>query len=299
MVTDTRCGFIAIVGVPNAGKSTLLNQLVGTKISIVTRKEQTTRNRVIGIFLEDQSQIVLVDTPGIFNPKERFERAMVKAAWSAVRDADLTAVIVDVHYKRLDDSIAIIDLLNEQGVEPFLILNKIDLLNREELLAITEKLVKDRKISDVFMISATKGDGVDALRKAFAEKLPVGPWLYPADQITDLPERLLASEITREKIFHYLHQELPYAIAVETESWEEFDNGSVKITQTIYVQKPNQKAIVLGKGGHQIKIIGEKAREEIKLALDRDVHLFLHVKVKENWTDKPQHYNVLGLDFNA
>ncbi len=298
-MNDLRCGFIAIIGVPNAGKSTLLNQLVGTKISIVTRKEQTTRNRVIGIFLYDKSQVILVDTPGIFNPKERFERAMVKAAWTAVKDADLTAVIVDVHQRKLDDSIAIIDLLNEQGVEPILLLNKIDLLNRDQLLAITEKLVNNRKVTDVFMISAIKGDGVEDLRKAFAEKVPLGPWLYPADQITDLPEKLLACEITREKIFQYLHQELPYAIAVETDSWEEFDNGSVKITQTIYVQRPNQKAIVLGKGGHQIKLIGEKARVEISAALDRPAHLFLHVKVKENWPEKQQYYSMLGLDYNA
>lgn len=294
-----RCGFIAIIGVPNAGKSTLLNQLVGTKLSIVTRKEQTTRNRVLGIFIHDESQVILIDTPGIFNPKERFERAMVKAAWSAVNDTDLTAVIVDVHHKKLDASIAILDLLNEQGIEPMLILNKIDLLNREELLAITDKLVQGRKVSDVFMISATKGDGVEDLRQAFTNKVPAGPWLYPADQITDLPEKLLACEITREKIFHYLHQEVPYAIAVETESWEEFDNGSVKITQTIYVQRPNQRAIVLGKGGKQIKIIGEKARAEITECLGRPAHLFLHVKVKENWPDKPHFYSLLGLDYNV
>jgi GTP-binding protein Era len=206
---------------------------------------------------------------------------------------------VDVHYKKLDASIAIIDLLNEQGVEPILILNKIDLLNREELLGIAAKLTTGRKITDVFMISATKGDGVETLKRVFAQNVPLGPWLYPEDQITDVPERLLAAEITREQIFHYLHQELPYAIAIETESWEEFDNGSVKITQTIFVQRPNQKAIVLGKGGHQIKLIGEKAREEIKEVLGREVHLFLHVKLKENWTERPQHYQLLGLDFNA
>ncbi|MBP6985523.1 MAG: GTPase Era [Alphaproteobacteria bacterium] len=298
-MNNTRCGFIAIIGVPNAGKSTLVNQLVGTKISIVTRKEQTTRNRVMGIFIENESQVILVDTPGIFNPKIRFERAMVKAAWSAVRDADLTAVIVDVSYKNLNDSIAIVDLLNEQDIHPMLILNKVDLLNRDELLKITEKMVTGRQIEEVFMISAKNGDGVDHLRKVFAEKLPLSPWHFPEDQITDIPERLLAAEITREKIFHYLHQELPYSIAIETESWEEFDNGSVKITQTIYVQKPNQKAIVLGKGGHQVKLIGEKARSEITEALGRPVHLFLHVKVKENWAEKPQHYNLLGLDFNV
>lgn len=298
-MNNTRCGFIAIIGVPNAGKSTLVNQLVGTKISIVTRKEQTTRNRVMGIFIENESQVILVDTPGIFNPKIRFERAMVKAAWSAVRDADLTAVIVDVSYKNLNDSIAIVDLLNEQDIHPMLILNKVDLLNRDELLKITEKMITGRQIEEVFMISAKNGDGVDHLRKVFAEKLPLSPWHFPEDQITDIPERLLAAEITREKIFHYLHQELPYSIAIETESWEEFDNGSVKITQTIYVQKPNQKAIVLGKGGHQVKLIGEKARSEITEALGRPVHLFLHVKVKENWAEKPQHYNLLGLDFNV
>lgn len=296
---NLRCGHIAIIGVPNAGKSTLLNRLVGTKISIVTRKEQTTRNRVIGIFIENESQIILVDTPGIFNPKARFERAMVNAAWSAVHDTDLTAVIVDVSYKNLKDTIAIIDLLNEQGIQPIILLNKIDLIQRDELLAITDKLVKGRNVGKVFMISAKNGDGLDALRKTMAEQMPLSPWHFPEDQITDLPERMLAAEITREKIFNYLHQELPYAIAVETESWEDFDNGSVKIIQTIYVQRPNQKAIVLGKGGHQIKLLGEKARAEISSALDREVHLFLHVKVKENWADLPQHYKMLGLDFNV
>lgn len=298
-MSELRCGFIAIIGVPNAGKSTLLNQLVGTKVSIVTRKEQTTRNRVLGIFLYEKSQVILVDTPGIFNPKVRLEKAMVKAAWSAVKDADLTAVIVDVHQKKLEDSIKIIELLNEQGVEPMLLLNKIDLIDRDQLLAITDKLVKSRKIGDVFMISAIKGDGVEDLKRVFASEVPQGPWHYPADQITDISEKLLACEITREKIFHYLHQELPYAIAVEPEAWEEFENGSVKITQTIYVQRPNQRAIVIGKGGHQIKMIGEKAREEISAVLDRPAHLFLHVKVKENWPDKPHIYSMLGLDFNV
>lgn len=298
-MNQLRCGFVAIIGAPNAGKSTLLNHLVGTKVSIVTHKVQTTRNRVIGIFLDDHSQVILVDTPGIFNPKVRFERAMVKAAWNAAQDADLTAVIVDVHQKKLNATYAILDMLNEQGITPMLILNKIDLLNREELLEITKKLTEGRKIADVFMISALNGDGVNTLKKTFAEKVPAGPWLYPADQITDLPERLLASEITREKIFNYLHQELPYAIAVETEKWEEFQDGSVKITQIIYVQRPNQKAIVLGKGGHQIKLLGEKARVELSEALDRKVHLFLHVKVKENWTENSRYYQMLGLDFNS
>jgi GTPase len=299
MTNNFKCGFVAIIGAPNAGKSTLLNHLVGTKVSIVTHKEQTTRNRVLGIFLHNDAQVILVDTPGIFDPKARFERAMVKAAWSAVRDADLTAVIVDAHKKKLDDSLAIIRKLNEQGISPLLILNKIDLLNREALLEITTRLTKEFKVSDVFMISALSGDGVNDLKDFLALGVPVGPWLFPADQITDLPERLLAAEITREKVFQYLHQEIPYAIAVETESWEEFDNGDVKISQTIYVQRPNQRAIVLGKGGQQIKVIGEKSRNELKRILDRKVHLFLQVKVRENWKEKPHHFQLLGLEYNV
>lgn len=294
-----KCGFVAIIGVPNAGKSTLINQLVGTKISIVTRKVQTTRARIIGIVIEGASQIVLVDTPGIFNPKRRLERAMVKAAWSAAHDTDLTAVIVDTHQKKLEGSLSIITQLNEAGIEPILILNKIDLISPEKLLEITNNLTKDTKIKRVFMISALRDKGVEDFRRYIAEELPESPWLYPADQITDIPERLLAAEITREKIFHYLHQELPYAIAVETDSWEEFDNGAVKITQTIYVQKQNQRIIVIGKGGQQIKLIGEKAREELNFLLGRTVHLFLHVKVRENWVDKPQYYQLLGLDFEV
>jgi len=293
-----RCGFVAILGVPNAGKSTLVNGLVGSKVSIVTRKVQTTRTRVIGLVIEDSTQIILVDTPGIFNPKRRLERAMVKAAWSAVHDADLAVVIVDANQKNMDDSLSIIRKLNESSIEPILILNRIDLLSREKLLEITQKITKDVKTDKVFMISALSGDGVEDFKKYIAAKLPEGHWLYPKDQITDVPERLLAAEITREKIFNYLHQELPYAIAVETDSWEDFDNGAVKITQTIYVQKQNQRAIVLGKGGQQIKLIGEKAREELLLILDRPVHLFLHVKVRENWIEKPQYYRLLGLDFN-
>ena len=229
---QTKCGFIAIIGVPNAGKSTLMNQLVGTKVSIVTRKVQTTRSRVLGIFLHQDSQVILVDTPGIFNPKKRLERAMVKAAWSAVQDADLVAVIVDAQQKKRDDSLSIIKQLNKEGIKPILLLNKIDLIDRHELLELTEELTSQVQVGNVFMISAITGDGIVDLKDHLASEVPDGPWLYPEDQITDIPERLLAAEITREKVFHYLHQELPYAIAVETDSWEEFDNGSIKINQT-------------------------------------------------------------------
>lgn len=295
-----RCGFVSLIGAPNSGKSTLLNQLVGTKVSIVTRKIQTTRSRVLGLFIHEDSQVVLIDTPGIFNPKHKFERAMVRAAWSTVKEADLVAVIVDVHQKsRINDTFEIVSSLNEDQVTPLLLLNKVDLIDKDELLKIADEFNKKFKISSIFMISALKGDGLSALKDYLAKEVPEGPWLYPADQITDLPERLLAAEITREKIFHFLHQEIPYSIAVETASWEEFENGSVKINQTIFVLNENQRSIVLGKNGHQIKQIGEKSREELKSILGRTVHLFLHVKVRENWRETPDYYKTLGLDFNS
>lgn len=295
-----RFGFVSIVGIPNSGKSTLMNQLVGQKISIVTRKVQTTRSRILGIFLHEESQIALIDTPGIFNPKKRLERAMVQAAWHSVSDADLVAIIVDAHLKnRLNESLSIVKLLNENGIKPILILNKIDLIDKSELLEMTANFTSSCQITETFMISALNGDGVQKLKDYLAHAVPEGPWHYPADQLTDLPERLLAAEITREKVFHYLHQELPYSIAVETESWDEFEDGSVKINQTIYVLKQNQKAIVLGKGGRQIKQIGEKARVELTSILARPIHLFLHVKIKENWSEKPHYYKLLGLDYNV
>ncbi len=294
---DLHCGFVSILGIPNAGKSTLVNSLVGYKVSIVTPKVQTTRARVLGILISDHSQIILVDTPGIFSPKRRLEKAMVKAAWRSVSDADIIAVIVDAHHRDLSKSEELIDHLNQSGHIPILILNKIDLLDKGQLLAIADQLTKGRDIKKTFMISATRGNGIDDIRKYLAASVPHGPWHYPADQITDLPQRVMAAEITREKIFLFLHQELPYSITVETDAWEESDDGSVKIHQTIFVQKDSQKMIVIGKGGHQIKTIGEKSRQELSFLLDRKVHLFLHVKVKEHWTEKASHYHAMGLEF--
>jgi GTP-binding protein Era len=293
------CGFIAILGAPNAGKSTLLNQLVGSKIAIVTPKAQTTRTRVLGIMIEDQSQIILVDTPGIFKPKHRFDRAMVKAAWSASGDADLVAVIVDVSEKDFEKSEIILDQLATMGHEPILILNKIDRINRLDLLAITQRLTKERKIRETFMVSALRGDGIADLLKYLSKNLPEGPWLYPEDQLTDMPQRLIAAEICREKIFMALHQELPYAITVHTDSWEEFKNGSVKITQTLYVMRESQKSIVVGKGGHQIKQISQRAREDMANFFGRPVHLFLHIKTQEKWFEKREHYDEIGLDYDS
>lgn len=296
---ENQCGYVAVLGAPNAGKSTLINLLVGAKISIVTPKVQTTRFRILGIVLRDHVQVILVDTPGIFNPKRRLERAMVKAAWSALRDADIAAVIVDVHRKDLAETLKILDHLQKMDRKPVLILNKIDLIPRERLLEIAAKLTQGREIERTFMISATLGDGVEDFMDYCVQTLPKGHWLYPEDQITDLPQRLMAAEITREKVYLYLHQELPYSIAVETDTWEDFKDGSVKIRQTIYVQRESQKPIVLGKGGQQIKLIGEKARQDLSVLLDCKVHLFLHVKVQENWVEHPERYKEVGLDFDV
>jgi GTP-binding protein Era len=293
------CGFIAILGAPNAGKSTLLNNLVGSKVAIVTPKAQTTRSRVLGIVIKDQSQLILVDTPGIFKPKHRFDRAMVKAAWSASGDADIVAVIVDVHAKSLEKTETILDQLATMGHEPILVLNKIDQVKRLDLLAIAQRLTKERKIRETFMISALNGDGIVDLLNYLAKHLPEGPWLFPEDQLTDMPQRLIAAEITREKIFMALHEELPYAITVHSDSWEEFKNGSVKITQTIYVMRESQKSIVVGKDGHQIKQISQRAREDMADFFGRPVHLFLHVKTQENWVEKREHYREIGLDYDA
>jgi GTP-binding protein Era len=297
----TRCGFIAVVGAPNAGKSTLVNQLVGTKVSIVSAKVQTTRSRVLGIAMLEacQAQVIFVDTPGIFQPKRRFERAMVQAAWSGVADADQIALVVDAERGLDDNSQAIIDRLKNAGRRAILVLNKIDLVKRDSLLALTAKVDAAGLFDRVFMVSASKGDGTKDLLAFFAENLPEGPWHFPEDQVSDMPMRLLAAEITREQVFHQLHQELPYAVTVETEQWLEKDDGSVRIDQTIYVQRDSQKAIVLGKSGRQIKSIGEKSRIELEEIMERRVHLFLHVKVRENWLEDRQRYRELGLDFDA
>ena len=296
---NPRCGFVALVGAPNAGKSTLLNAMIGAKVSIVSPKVQTTRSRVLGITIEGDSQILFVDTPGIFTPKKRLERAMVAAAWQGAQDADLVGVLIDASRRGIDDDArGLIAALQEQQRQAILILNKIDLVkHREHLLGLTAELNASGIFTDTFMVSAATGDGVQDLRRFLAERLPEGPWLYPEDQISDMPMRLLAAEVTREKLFLQLHQELPYAATVETEEWEEFQDGSVKIRQVVYVQRESQKAIVLGKGGARIKQIGQAARTELEAFLERRVHLMLFVKVRENWAEDPERYSVWGLDF--
>jgi GTPase len=292
-----RCGTIALLGAPNAGKSTLLNRLVGTKLSIVTPKVQTTRSRVLGIAIKGAAQLIFIDTPGIFAPKRRLDRAMVAAAWAGAEDADIAILLVDAARGFDDDTRRIVERLKGTGRRLILAINKIDLLKRDALLPLAADLGAAADFERVFMISSTSGDGVDDLADFLSGAVPEGPWLFPEDQLTDLPERLLAAEITREQIFLKLHQELPYSAAVETEGWEERKDGSVKITQTIHVQRPGQKAIVLGKGGAQVKGIGAAARAELERLLDRRVHLFLFVRVSENWAEDPEHYEAIGLDF--
>lgn len=296
-VANTRCSFIAILGQPNAGKSTLINQLVGQKISIVSKKVQTTRQRILGIAIEQDAQLVLIDTPGIFKPRQRLDRAMVGAAWSAGKDADAIVLIHDAATKRPDATIEILKALAPQPV--ILVLNKIDQLAKEKLLALAAQFGIIENIAKVFMISALKGDGVQDLRQHLATTALPGPWMFPEDQLCDMPQRLWAAEITREQLYNQLHEELPYATYVETENWEEFDNGSVKIHQVIYVARDTQKSIVLGKKGHQIKAISTAAREELSQLLERQVHLFLHVKVAEGWHDRPAAYRLMGLEFNS
>jgi GTP-binding protein Era len=295
----TRCGYVAIVGAPNAGKSTLVNAMVGTKVSIVSPKVQTTRFRVLGIVMNGATQIILVDTPGIFAPKRRLDRAMVAAAWDGAADADVVCLLVDVHRGWDDDSREICARLKAAGRQAVLVLNKVDLVRKDTLLALAATITAEGIFTETYMVSATKEDGVADLLASFAAKLPEGPFLFPEDQISDLPQRLLATEITREKAFLQLHQELPYALTVETEQWQERDDGSVRVDQIIYVQRESQKAIVVGKGGHQIKAIGAAARVELEALLERRVHLFLHVKVKEDWADKRGFYSGIGLEFDV
>ncbi len=294
-----RCGFVALVGAPNVGKSTLLNGLVGGKVAIVTPKPQTTRRRIIGIALSGATQIVLVDTPGIFEPKRRLEKAMVSAAWRGARDADMVLLLIDARRGVCEDGARIIEGLLGKRAKTMLAINKIDLVKRPTLLALAAELEAQAPFTAIFMISALTGEGVAELRQRLAEELPEGPWLYPEDQLTDLPERLLAAEITREKLFLRLHQELPYAATVETESWEERSDGSVRIGQVIYVRRQSQKPIVLGRGGRTVKAIGSEARRELEQLLGRRVHLFVFVKVREDWTEDPERYREMGLEFPA
>jgi GTP-binding protein Era len=293
----TRCGFVALVGAPNAGKSTLLNALVGSKVSIVTAKVQTTRTLIRGIALAGQTQIVFIDTPGIFAPKRRLDRAMVAAALSGAADADLTALLVDAKKGLDDESRAIIAKLKEIPHKKILVFNKIDLVHRDVLLALTQQANELLPFERTFMIAANKGDGVPDVLEYFAETMPKGPWHYPADEITDIPLRVMAAEITREKLYLRLHEELPYQSTVETDSWKALKDGSIRIEQTVYVERDGQKKIVLGEGGRMIKSISMDARKEISSTIEQKVHLFLHVKVREGWGDDPERYRAAGLEF--
>lgn len=293
----TRCGFVALIGAPNVGKSTLVNALVGSKVSIVSSKVQTTRALIRGIVIEGHSQIVLVDTPGIFSPKRRLDRAMVTTAWSGAHDADLVCLLLDARKGIDEEAEKIIDKLAQVKHPLFLAINKIDTVARDTLLALAQRANERLTFQRTFMIAAISGDGVADLREAMAEAVPEGPYLYPEDQMSDAPMRSLAAEITREKIYRKLHQELPYQSTVETETWTERKDGSVKIEQTIFVERESQRKIVLGKGGATIKAIGADARRELSEILEQPVHLFLFVKVRENWGDDPDRYREMGLEF--
>jgi GTPase len=295
----TRCGYVALIGAPNAGKSTLLNRLVGQKLAIVSPKVQTTRSRLLGIATEGDAQLIFVDTPGIFEPRRRLDRAMVAAAWAGVSDADATVLLVDAARGIDDDTARIVERLKSARRATVLALNKIDLVRREILLGLADRLSKLGEFTQIFMISGLSGDGVEDLYRHLAATLPEGPFLFPPDQLSDAPERFLAAEVTREQVFLQLHDELPYSATVETESWQERPDGSVRVEQVIYVRRPGQRAIVLGEGGKRIKAIGARARAELGTMLDRKVHLFLFVKVRDNWLDDPERYRAIGVDFNV
>src|SRR6516165_157883 len=297
--TPTRCGHVALIGAPNAGKSTLLNRLVGHKLAIVTPKPQTTRTRVLGVATEGEAQVIYVDTPGIFAPRRRLDRAMVAAAWSGAQDADETVLLVDAARGVDRDTRRILDRLAERGCESILALNKIDLVRRDGLLALADMLSRESKFDPVFMISGRTGDGVGDLKRHLASAVPQGPWLFPEDQLSDMAERVIAAEVTREQLFLQLREELPYGSTVETERWDDRKHDSVRIEQVIFVQRPSQRAIVLGEGGQRIKAIGARARIELERMLDRRVHLFLFVKVRENWVEDRERYAAIGLDYDV
>ncbi len=309
-MAEQRCAVVAVLGAPNAGKSTLVNTLVGAKVAAVTQKVQTTRALVRGIAMHDQTQIILIDTPGVFAPKRRLDRAMVAAAWSALEGADAIIHVVDAaahagtdkaaaDARSVEDSATITAKLKQMDLPSILVLNKIDGVARPALLEMTTKLVEQGLYTDVFMISAKKGDGVGDVKRTLVERAPEGPWLFPEDQTMDAPARVLAAEITREKAFLRLHEELPYELTVETETWEERNDGSAKIDQIIYVARESQRKIAIGAKGATIKTIGELARKEMEEAFDRRIHLFLHVKVREGWTEERALYQRLGLDWEA
>ena len=295
--SQRRCGFVALVGAPNAGKSTLLNQLVGAKVSIVSRKSQTTRALMRGIAIDGLAQIILVDTPGIFQPKRRLERAMVASAFSGAADADVVSLLVDAR-RGVDDEVeTILSQLSQLKTKKILVINKIDLIAREKLLALVANLTSREKFIEVFMISALTGDGVDLMLKSIGGLMPISPWLYPEDQLSDAPLRLLAAEITREQIYDRLHDEIPYQSTVETDLWSQQKDGSARIEQTIFVARDGQKKIIIGEAGRTIKAIGQAARREIAEAAGHPVHLFLFVKVRENWADDPERYREMRLEF--
>jgi GTP-binding protein Era len=309
----TRAGFAAIIGAPNAGKSTLTNRLVGAKVSIVTQKVQTTRFPVRGVAMAGEAQIVLVDTPGIFKPRRRLDRAMVRSAWAGAEDADCVVHLVDVQAelavqsgsatgadkRGVEDVQSIIEALKSAGRQVILAINKIDGVKRDRLLAVAQALFQTGVYSEVFMISAADGSGVEDLRGRLAGLMPEGPWLYPEDQTADIPARLLAAELTREKIYLRVHEELPYAASVETTAFEEKKDGSVRIEQTILVEREGQRAIIIGANGQTLKWIGQKSREEMSELFERKVHLFLHVRVRENWAEEREAYTAMGLDFEV
>lgn len=309
-MAERRCAVVAVLGAPNAGKSTLVNTLVGAKVAAVTQKVQTTRTTVRGIVVHGDTQLVLIDTPGVFAPKRRLDRAMVAAAWSALEGADAVLHVVDAaahasgkragaDARSVDDSAAIAAKLKENEIASILVLNKVDAVPRPALLSLTAKLVEEGLYTDVFMVSAKTGDGVGDVAKTLVERAPEGPWLFPEDQIMDAPARVLAAEITREQAMLRLHDEIPYDLMVETESWEEKKDGSARIEQTVYVARESQRKIAIGAGGQTVKIIGEQARKEMEAAFDRRIHLFLHVKLREGWSEERALYQRLGLDYEA
>ena len=294
-----RSGFVALIGAPNAGKSTITNNFVGSKVSIVSPKVQTTRTLVKGIGIFENTQIIFIDTPGIFKPRRRLDRAMVGSAWSGVSDADMVVLVVDARRGFDDETRSIVAKLNKQKIESVLLLNKVDLVKKEKLLGLAAELNEAGHFKETFFVSALTGQHLEDFYKYVADNLPEGPWYYPEEQMSDMPLKLLAAEIVREKLFLYLHQELPYALTVEPELWERRDDGSVRAELTVYVERENQKIIVLGKGGAMIKRIGQAARKELEDMLESRIHLFLFVKVRENWIDDPARYADWGLDFNA
>lgn len=295
----TRAGFVSLIGAPNAGKSTITNNFVGSKVSIVSPKAQTTRTVIKGIGIYENTQIIFLDSPGIFKPKRRLDRAMVASAWEGIADADIVVFVVDAKKGFDEESKAIVEKLNQDKISAVLVLNKVDLIQKEKLLSLSAEINKAGHFKETFMISALTGQNIDDFYKYLADNLPESPWYYPEEQMSDMPLKLLAAEIVREKLFLYLRQEIPYALTVEPEVWERREDDSVRAEMTIYVQKDNQKIIVLGKNGSMIKKIGQAARQELERELDCRIHLFLFVKVRENWIDDPAHYTSWNLNFNS